>query len=270
MKVLKVVARAATVIYLALALVFFLAQRRLLYYPAAVYTSLAEAHANDAFKEISVRPVDGLDLKAWYAPATTQPFTIVFFHGNADCLSTAVEIADPYIHAGFGFLLAEYRGYSGLPGSPTEAGLYNDARALLRDLMERGVEARHIILSGHSLGSGVAVQMATEYRVGGLMLLAPYLSVPSVAEVDFPFLPASLLALDRFNNEKKIRSVHAPLLIVNGSVDRVIPPAQGLKLFSLANEPKEFHSLVSRGHNDAFDDFTPVSLNWIQRACRAK
>ncbi len=131
MRVLKVAARAATVIYLAL--VFFLAQRRLLYYPAAVYTSLAEAHANDAFKEISVRTVNGLNLKAWYAPATAQPFTIVFFHGNADCLSTAAEIADPCIHAGFGFLLAEYRGYSGLPGSPTEAGLYNDARALVRD-----------------------------------------------------------------------------------------------------------------------------------------
>jgi len=268
MKVLKISAVLAVFLYLVVVAVFFVAQRSLLYYPTRTYTPLAEAQANDGFKEVSVKTVDGLLLKAWYAPATVQPYTIVFFHGNADCLNTAAQIADPYIRAGYGFLLAEYRGYSGLPGSPTETGLYNDARALLRDLMARGIASGQIILFGHSLGTGVAVEMATEYHVGGLMLLAPYLSIPKVAEADFPFLPASLLALDRFNNEKKVASIHAPLLIVNGSMDKVIPHGQGLKLFSLANEPKEFHSLPSRAHNDAFDDFVPLSLNWMQRVCR--
>jgi fermentation-respiration switch protein FrsA (DUF1100 family) len=268
MRALKIFAKVLAVSYLVLVAIFFVAQRNLLYFPTRTHTPLAEARANDSFREISAKTVDGVLLKAWYSPATAQRCTIVFFHGNADCLSTTAPIADPYIRAGYGFLLTEYRGYSGLPGSPTETGLYNDARALLRDLTARGVPSRQLILFGHSLGTGVAVEMASEFHVGGLLLLAPYLSIPKVAGVHFPFLPASLLALDRFNNEKKMPSIHVPLLIANGSVDEVIPQGQGLKLFSLANEPKEFHSIPLHGHNDVFDDFAPLSLDWLQRTCR--
>lgn len=268
MRVLRIFILFAFVLYLVALIIFFVTQRSLLYYPSHSYTALAEAHANPAFKEISVRTQDGTDLKAWYAPATNKPLTIVFFHGNADGLPTAARIADPYIAAGYGLLLTEYRGYSGLSGKPTEAGLYNDGRAYLRDLIARGIESRHIILFGHSLGTGVAVQMATEFHVEGLMLLAPYLSIPKLAQIDFPFFPSSLLALDRFDNEKKIKSIHTPLLIVNGSADQVVPPSHGRRLYSLADEPKEYHSLPGRGHNNAFDQFAPLSIAWIERACR--
>jgi hypothetical protein len=266
-RVLKLFIVFAIALYFAAMLVFFVSQRSLLYYPSHSYTELADAHANAAFKEISLRTQDGIDLKAWYAPATSKPFTIVFFHGNADGLRTAAQVADPYIAAGYGFLLAEFRGYSGLSGSPTETGLYNDGRAYLKELKARGVESSHIILYGHSLGTGVAVQMASEIHVGGLMLLAPYLSIPKMAQIDFPFFPSSLLALDRFDNEKKIKSIRTPLLIVNGTSDQVVPPAQGRKLYSLANDPKELHSLSGRGHNDAFDEFAPLSIDWIERSC---
>jgi fermentation-respiration switch protein FrsA (DUF1100 family) len=107
--------------------------------------------------------------------------------------------------------------------------------------------------------------MASEFHVGGLMLLAPYLSIPKMAQKDFPFFPSSFLALDRFDNEKKIKNIHTPLLIVNGSIDQVVPPSQGNELYSLANEPKEFHSLQDRGHNDAFGEFAPLSLDWLER-----
>ena len=267
MKRLKRLSVFAAVLYSSVLAFFFFDQRNLLYFPPHTYTPLAEAYANHAFQEIAVTTEDGFRLKAWYAPAAGKPCTIVFFHGNGDSLLTAAPVADPYIDAGYGFLLAEYRGYSGMPGTPTEAGLYRDARADLYELMARGVPERHIILFGHSLGTGVAVEMATEFHVGGAMLLAPYLSIPKAAQAHYPFLPATLLALDRFDSEKKIRSVHMPLLIVNGALDQVIPPSQGLKLYSLANQPKEFHSLAGRGHNDAFGDFTPLSLNWLDRVC---
>jgi uncharacterized protein len=269
-RVLKLSISFAVILYLASLVVFYLAQRSLLYYPSHSYTALGEAHANEAFREISVRTSDGIILKAWYAPATTKPLTIVFFHGNADSLATAAQIADPYIAAGYGFLVAEYRGYSGLQGAPTESGLYNDARAYLRDLKGRNIESKNIVLFGHSLGTGVAVQMASEFPVGGLMLLAPYLSIPKVARVHFPFLPSSILALDRFDSEGKIKNVHIPLLVVNGSNDQVIPPSQGRELYFQANEPKEYKSLPGRGHNDAFDEFAPLSLNWIERMSLAE
>jgi fermentation-respiration switch protein FrsA (DUF1100 family) len=263
-RVIKIAAVFAILLYLAALLIFFVEQRKLLYYPVHSYTPLAEAHANPAFQELSARTNDGIDLKAWYAPATTKPFTIVFFHGNADSLRSAAQIADPYIAAGYGFLLAEYRGYSGNPGKATEAGLYEDARADIHALISRGIDTRHIILVGHSLGTGVAVQMATEFQVAGVMLLAPYLSIPKLAQISFPIFPCAYIALDRFNNEEKIKNIHAPLLIVNGTVDQVVPPSHGARLYALANLPKEFKSLLGRGHNDAFDEFAPLSLEWIQ------
>jgi uncharacterized protein len=267
-RVLKLSIIFAIALYSIALVVFFVTQRSLLYYPNHSHATLAQAHANPAFKELAVRTSDEILLKCWYAPASTQPITIVFFHGNADYLQTAAQIADPYIAAGYGFLLAEYRGYSDLPGRPTEVGLYNDARAYMQSLIDQGVDSRHIFLYGHSLGTGVAVQMASEFHVGGLMLLAPYLSIPKMAQTDFPFFPANYLALDRFDNEKKIQSIHVPVLIVNGSMDQVIPPAHGEKLASLANGPKEFHSIPGRGHNDAFDEFVPLSLAWMARACQ--
>lgn len=270
MKVLIFFAAVVLVLYAVLVAVFYAAQRRFLYFPTHTYVPLSEAHANPAFKEISVRTADSIELKSWYAPATSQPFTIVFFHGNADSLYRAAPVADPYIAAGYGFLLTEYRGYSGLAGAPSEAGLYNDARANLNWLLVHGVESRHILLFGQSLGSGVATEMAGEYAVGGLMLLSPYLSIPKVARVHYSFFPANYLALDRFDNEKKIGKIHVPVLIVNGDKDEIIPPAQGRELYSLANQPREFHSLAGRGHNDAFDEFAPLSIDWVGRACRGR
>ena len=269
MKVLAILLCTAAVLYLLMAATLFVAQRSLLYYPSRTYVPLAEANANKAFEEIAVKTADGIDLKAWYAPAAGKPCTIVFFHGNADSLHTAAQIADPYVAAGYGFLLAEYRGYSGLPGKPTEDGLYADGRAYLGELTRRGIDTQKIILMGHSLGTGVAVEMAQENRVGGLMLLAPFVSMPKVAQAHFSIFPVGILVRDRFDNAKKIGKIHAPLLMVNGANDQVIPPAQGRALFELANEPKQMRTFPGRGHNDLFDDFVPLSLKWIGRVCGA-
>lgn len=262
MRVLQVFILVSVGVCLLFLVLLFVAQRSLLYYRTRMYIAPAEAGANGVFREIQVRTRDGIDLKGWWAPATGKPFTIVFFHGNADSLRSAAAIADPYIDAGYGFLIAEYRGYSGLPGSPTESGLYDDARAYLRNLKAQGVDSTQVILFGQSLGSGVAVQMALEFHVGGVMLLTPFLSIPKVALSHFPFFPSGLV-LDRFENEKKIAKIHTPLLVVTCSNDEVVPASQGKRLFSLANEPKEFHVLSDRGHNDALDEFVPVSLDWI-------
>src|SRR5271157_5364603 len=226
-------------LYLMALIGFFVFQRSFLYFPSHDHVYLSDAHANRAFKEFTVRTEDGLDLKAWYAPATSRPFTFVFFHGNGDSLYTASPIADPYIAAGYGFLLLEYRGYSGLPGKPTEAGLYADGRAYIRWLMAQGIKGDKIILFGHSLGTGVAVQMAGEFQVGGVILLAPYLSIAKMAQVEFPYFPAEYLALDRYESDKKIGKIHVPLLIVNGAKDQLIPPSQGKQLYALANERSE-------------------------------
>jgi uncharacterized protein len=264
-RLLKLLLSLAVVLYIVALVAVFILQRKFLYFPGHVYVPLNEAAVNPSFRELPVRTEDGLDLKGWYAPATTKPFTIVFFHGNGDNLYRAAHIADPYIAAGYGFLVTEYRGYSGLPGMPTESGLYADGRAYLRALEAQGVKPKNIILFGHSLGTGVATELATESHVGGVMLLAPYLSMTKMAQLHFPLLPWELIARDRYENFKKISSVHAPLLIVNGAQDEVIPSSQGRDLYNLANEPRQFYSIPGRGHNDAFDDFAPLSIGWLNQ-----
>ena len=268
MRVLKIFIAAAIASLLLFIAAFYFMQRSLLYFPSRTYISLSQAHANPAFQEMPVTTADGLNLKAWYAPASSRNFTIVFFHGNGDSLYVAAMVAEAYIEEGYGFLAVEYRGYSGLPGKPTETGLYEDGRACIQALIARGVPSRHIVLYGHSLCTGVAIQMAREFNVGGLMLLAPYLSIPALAQVHYPLVPAKLFALDRFENEQKISAVHTPVLIAAGAQDDLIPPSQGQRLFSLANEPKEDQSSPGRGHNDSFDAFTPLSISWISRVCR--
>lgn len=267
MRIFKIFVPIAIALYLLLLAIFFLAQRSFLYFPSHSYVPLSDARANPAFQEFAVTTSDGIDLRGWYAPATTKPFTIVFFHGNGDSLRTAAPVANPYIAAGYGFLVTTYRGYSGLPGRPTETGLYNDGRAYIQGLVGRGIASKNIILFGHSLGAGVAVQMAIEFQVRGVMLLAPFLSIPKLASTHFPFFPSSFLVLDRFDNESKISEIHSPLLIANGEQDQVVPPSHGARLYALANQPKKFHSFPGRGHNDVFDQFAPVSIDWMARAC---
>jgi fermentation-respiration switch protein FrsA (DUF1100 family) len=239
-------------------------QRNLLYFPSHSYVTPREALADPALTEFPVRTADGIALKGWYAPATTKPLTLVYFHGNADDLESAAPVAAIYIRAGYGVLIAEYRGYSGLPGSPTEAGLYADARAYVSALIASGVQENSIVLFGRSLGTGVAAQMAAEFHAGGLILLSPYRSIPEVAKSHFWFLPVDLLMKDRFDTAGKIKSITVPLLIANGGQDQVIPPSQGRDLFAMASEPKQFYFAVPAGHNDMFGyGFTAASVEWL-------
>jgi fermentation-respiration switch protein FrsA (DUF1100 family) len=252
--------------YAALAGYVYINQRSLLYYPSHSYVTLAEAHADPALREFPVKTADGLNLKGWYAPATTKRLTLVFFHGNGDSLHYDAPIAAIYIRAGYGILLAEYRGYSGLPGQPTETGLYADARAYISGLIAAGVNVRDIVPMGHSLGTGVAAQAATEFPVGGLILVSPYRSMVQQAKDEYGFLPVDLLLKDRYETDKKIELVTAPVLIANGAQDDIIAPRQGRDLYGLANQPKDFYSSQDCGHNDMFEhDFPGASLQWLDR-----
>lgn len=241
-------------------------QRSFLYFPNHFYVSPDEARAHPSLKELSVTTEDGLQLKGWYAPATSEPLTLVYFHGNADNLKSAAPIAGPYIDAGYGYLIVEYRGYSLMPGSPTEQGLYADGRAFIRKLSEMGVSENKIVLIGHSLGTGVATQMATEFDVRGLMLLTPFLSIAKMAQVRFPFLPADQMTLDRFENWKKLPTLHMPLLVAASGRDFVVPTEQETALFDFGNEPKQLYLSHESGHNNLYENgFLPVSLDWLQR-----
>lgn len=255
-------------LYLAALAGLYVFQREMIYLPGVAQLAAAELAlpTHSRFEPFDVTTADGLHLQGLWVPEGGKPLTIVFFHGNADNIRTAAPLMSPFVEAGYGVLVVEYRGYNGLAGQPSEQALYTDARAYIDALKAKGVEERRVVLYGHSLGTGVATQMAIEYPdIAALALAAPYLSVARVAQHRFPIFPAELLTFDRFDNLAKISSVKAPLLVGQGDRDLVIPVAHGRSLFAAAREPKTFRLFPGKGHSDFLEDFNRALMAWLDQ-----
>ncbi|MDA8230867.1 MAG: alpha/beta hydrolase [Magnetospirillum sp.] len=225
-------------------------QRGMIYFPSPVRGEPAEAGLPEMVS-VPVRTADGVLVASWYAPSRRPGgATVVLFHGNSGSLAHRAVKARALLDAGFGVLLAGYRGFGGNPGRPSEKGLYADARAALGWLGVRGVKAPQVALYGESLGTGVAVQMATEYAVAAVVLEAPYTRLPDLAPAVVPSGLAGMLMVDRFDNLAKIGAVQAPLLIVHGDADDVVPIGLGRRLFDAAATDKEGVFIAGGGHSD--------------------
>ena len=150
-----------------------------------------------------------------------------------------------------GLYAIHYRGYGGSDGAPDEDGLHRDALAAYGEVQRRFPQSK-VIIFGESLGSGVAVRLASIKPAAALVLDSPYVSVLDRAEATYPWLPVWLLLADTFRSDSWIRSVRAPLLVLHGEKDGIIPFADGQRLFALANEPKTFIGFPEAGHIGGF------------------
>lgn len=179
---------------------------------------------------LSVQAADGVTVHA-LEMVGSSPRTVVHFHGNAETADQNATLARLLNKHGLGVVLVEYRGYGRSKGaSANEAGLYADAEAVLLDLKRRGKGADEIVLWGQSLGSGVATEMARRGYGQRLVLVAPFTSTTDLAQSSVPFLPASLIMLDTYDNVAKAPSMQLPVQIVHGDSDTVIPLAHGKRL----------------------------------------
>ncbi|WP_427966313.1 alpha/beta hydrolase [Altererythrobacter sp.] len=205
------------------------------------------------FEEVNYRTVDGLDLKGGYKSATDGNPTIVYFHGNgADWQSSVVATHRLRPH-GYGVFAVEYRGYRGNPGKPNEVGLYRDGRAALAWLEARGVQPEELVLIGNSIGSGVATQLATEVRPRALVLISPFASLTQVASEKLWWLPVGPLLRDRFDNQSKIASIAAPVLILHGDADALIPDSHS-RILAKTKPGAKLVIFPEIGHELAWDD----------------
>lgn len=236
-------------IYLLVVAGMFLLQRHMLYYPNRNRPNPAMAGLPN-LEEITLTTSDGLALLSWYIPAKNNRPTIVYFHGNSGHIGYRANVVAPYVAAGYGILLLEYRGYGGNPGKPTEQGLYTDAQAALDFLQDKHLQNQCIIVYGESLGSALAVEVATDIPVGGLILQSAFSSVADVAKQHYPFLPVDLLLKDRFDTIGKISQLDVPILFLHGTKDRIVPMKFGKKLYDQANAPKKFIFFRGASHND--------------------
>ena len=226
----------------------YVAQRSLMYFPETVRTSPAEAGLPKA-EEVVLDTADGERVIAWdVAPHGDQP-VILYFHGNGGALRYRVDRYRALTRDGSGLIALSYRGYGGSSGRPSEAGLIEDARATYAYAAKRYPTA-HLVLWGESLGTGVAVALAAEKQVARLVLEAPFYSAVSIAASAYPFVPVRLLMQDRFRSDLRIRNVTAPVLIVHGDHDAVIPIEAGERLSALVAAPKRFVRIEGAGHED--------------------
>lgn len=246
----------------------YIFQRQLLYFPVGGRPELGDLAALGV-REVTVRTIDGLSLLSWYLPSRNGRPVIAYFHGNGGNIGHRSGRLRGFAREGYGVLMLEYRGYGSNSGTPTETGLCADGAAALEFLGEQGITPDQIVLYGESLGSGVAVTLSAQRRVAGLILEAPFTSVAEVAQYHYPFVPASALVRDRFDSLSKIGNVNAPILMLHGERDRVIPVRFGRELFDAALEPKEFWFAQDAGHENlaqfgAFEAVQDFLQRWVR------
>jgi fermentation-respiration switch protein FrsA (DUF1100 family) len=152
---------------------------------------------------------------------------------------------------GLDVFLVDYRGYGRSTGSPDEKGLYRDARAVYAAAAERGFPPERTLLFGESLGSAVAIDLATEKPCGGVILETPFFSILAMARVHYPYVPRFLVR-SRFDNAAQIGAISAPKLFLVAERDEIAPPSQGRELFERAPPPKTLFVIPGAGHNDTY------------------
>jgi fermentation-respiration switch protein FrsA (DUF1100 family) len=245
--VTAVVVGAVALLVLAWAL-----QRRLIYLPAAGPVPPAGAVLPGS-EEVSFDTEDGLRLRGWFVPGAARAgaATVLVFNGNAGDRSARAALAGALARAGTSVLLFDYRGYGGNPGHPSETGLSADARAALGYLLSRpDVRPGSIVYFGESLGAAVAVGLAVEHPPAALVLRSPFTSLADVGTLHYPYLPVRALLKDRYDSVGRVEAVRCPLLVLAGGADRIVPARQSRRLYDTAADPKRYVEIPDAGHND--------------------
>ena len=238
MKYLYFTVSSIIIAYIVVIIFVYFYQRNLLYHPSE------NNYQNDTiqfnYKEIFIKVKEEIKLKSWIINKDLKNFkTLVFFHGNAGDLSNRIYKLNELDKLNINILLISWRGFSGNEGYPTEKNLYEDAEAAIKWLNKKKVSYSQIILYGESLGTGVAVEIASKNNFNSIILESPFTSIENSAKIYYPYLPVSFLLKDRYDSISKIKKINSPILIMHGRKDDIVPFFMGKKLFEKANSPKD-------------------------------
>lgn len=237
--------------YSLICLLAFVFQARLIYFPQRGL-SATPSEVGLEYRDVEFGTDDGRRLHGWFLPAPESHRVLLFFHGNAGTISHRLASLRAFHDLGLSVLIFDYRGYGKSTGSPTEPGLYLDARGAWRYLVEvEGYPAHDVVFFGRSLGGAVAVELATQCSPGAVILESTFTTLPDVGARAYPWLPVRWLSRHHYDSLSRIGRIRCPKLFVHSRRDEVVPFELGRRLFDAAPEPKEFLEL-SGGHNDGF------------------
>jgi len=248
MTTLKWFSIVALTSYIAVVALLYFGQRTIQYFPEAFRTTPVAAGLPQA-EEITLDTADGEKVIVWHVPPRGEQPVVLYLHGNGASLRWRLDRFRALTVDGTGLVALSYRGYGGSSGSPTEEGLIRDAEAAYAFTTARYAPAR-IVLWGESLGSGVAVALAAEKPVGRVVLQSPFTSAADVGAQRYWFAPVRLLMKDQFRSDLRIGKVTAPVLVLHGDRDTVVPFAFGERLYEMITAPKKFVRFPGAGHND--------------------
>lgn len=249
--------------YLISLLFLYISQRSFIYKNYKKDLEDAKYYGYEA-KTIQITTKDNITITSWYKKAKNNLPTMIYFHGNSGNLSNQVKKLKKFSSLGIGVLAISWRGFGTSSGSPSEKGLYLDGRAAVDYLLSQNISSKDIFLYGISLGTGIAVQIATEYPVMAVILESPYTSMTTLAKKRYPIFPIKSLLKDNFKTIDKISSIKSPLLIFHGYLDKTIPIEHSFKLLKIAKKPKKSFFFKQSHHDDLdIDILAKETFNFI-------
>ena len=212
-------------------------------------------------KKVKILTSDKIELIGWYHEKNIKNLkTLLFFHGNAGSLENRIHKINHFKEMDINFLIIAWRGFSGNKGKPSEKGLYDDGQSAINWLKNNGLDEKNLILYGESLGTGVATHLAQNKNFAGIILETPFTSMIDAAKTFYPYIPVKLLLKDKFENQKKIKNINLPILIMHGEVDQIVPFSMGKKIYEIANEPKYSHFTKYDNHMMEYDEKLILAL----------
>jgi fermentation-respiration switch protein FrsA (DUF1100 family) len=241
------------VCYGLLVVVVYFMQGRMLYLSEVSGRTLTMTPINVGmdYQDVSIETTDGVTLHGWFIEGRSSQ-VLLFFHGNAGNISHRLDSIRQFRDLGLSVLIIDYRGYGQSEGRTTERGIYRDADAAWRYLIDvRGIVASDIVIFGRSLGASAASWLAAQHQPLALIVESSFTSIPDIAQDLYPWLPARWLSRLSHATRDYVRDVLCPILVVHSRDDEIIPFHHGEAIFASANDPRTL--LAIRGtHNDAF------------------
>ena len=233
--------------------VLWAVQRQLIFFPDGATVPPA-GQVIDGARDVTLRTTDGLELGAWFVPASArpsgEPVAVLLAPGNGGNRSGRAELAEELSRRGLAVLLMDYRGYGGNPGSPSEEGLAADAVAAAEALQDLGFPPERTIYFGESLGTGVVSALQAERPPAGIVLRSPFTELAAVGAHHYPFLPVRLLLRDRFPVVDHLVSSEVPVTVIYGDRDSVVPSSLSAQVADAAPVRAERVVIKGADHND--------------------